>query len=588
VDRREFLIGTGTSASASLLTCITGASGQLGPSRHWGEKAPYRTLYNNDSTNLLSCYSPWSNPGNNSHPEVFSTQLIDASVAEVAGKVDVQLFCPGLCWVPWWKSKVYPATEHYPWYYDLIKDPKGPFDPYARYMLDGGDMVRDFLNACRSHRQTAFVSFRLNDVQFLQTAANGKTVTLTSKMCKFWYENSAYVRTDNLFTLGNNYLNNPQRAQNWANPEVRNYKLSFIRELCRYDIDGLELDFNRYANYFPADSDPRANQEIMVAFVKAVRAALDEGPAPDPASVEPLAEGNDRRHRYLSVRVPSFLDVYQKLGISLPAFVAAGVDMVNVSDGYYTTNESDLPLIRSSIPETSIYFEATQTTNVTSTLPDGSRPFLRTTDQQFHTAANIAYRQGANGISLFNFAYYRQTSNEIASDPGEGPFNEPPFHVLESLRHRKDVAGGPQWHVLAVDHDSYISPSMQMPKTLHDGQSFTFTLSMYPRGKQPEGILRVRIEPPAGYTSGPVPAWDSSVELNDTPLEPASFVAAPLKDPYSANLVVDATRFCCFKVDRGTVQEGQNSIRVTLLPPASGTASKVTLDYLDVTWPAES
>jgi hypothetical protein len=445
-------------------------------------------------------------------------------------------------------------------------------------------MIRDFLRACRSHGQTAFVSFRLNDVQFLQITGN--VVTTTSKMCKFWYENSAYVNTGSL-TLGNDYVRSPQRAQNWAIPEVRAYRLSLIAEICKYDIDGLELDFNRYANYFPATFDPRESQAIMVGFIRDVRAALDAtsplGLTPD----APSAARGDRKRRYLCVRVPSFVDVHAKLGISLPDFVAAGVNMVNVSDGYYTTNESDLPLIRSLVPETSIYFEATQTTNVTSTLPDGSRPFLRTTDQQFNTAAAIAYNQGADGISLFNFAYYRQTSNEIAADPGVGPFTEPPFHILPSLRAPDAVSGGAQWHVLAVDHDSYISPSMQMPQILHAGKSFTFTLSMYPRGRQPEGILRVRVAPPAGYISGPVPAWVCAVDWNGTPLARRRFIAAPLPDQYKANLAVDPTRFCCFKVDSDAVRDGQNAIKVTLLQPDSGSAAKVILDYLDVAWPRQ-
>jgi len=401
MDRRNFIRNAGTLASAPLLPAIARATGTLSLLSDRSRKAPFRTLYNNDSTNLLSCYSPWSNPSNNPNQKFFRTEFIEQSVAEVAGKVDLQLFCPGLCWVPWWKSEVYPASTHYPWYYGLINKQDGPFDAYANYMLAGGDMIHDFLRACRSHGQPAFVSFRLNDVQFLEVVKG--QVTFTSKMCMFWYENSAYVRSDN-FTLGSEYVKSPDRAQNWAIPEVRRYKLSLIKEICRYDIDGLELDFNRYANYFPRNSDPQENREIMVAFIRDVRAALDEAPDPKLTPGGPSAERNERRYRYLSVRVPSFLDVHAELGISLPAFVEAGVDMVNVSDGYYTTNESDLPLIRSLIPETAIYFEATQTTNVTSTLPDGSRPFLRTTDQQFHTAADIAYNQGADGISLFNFA----------------------------------------------------------------------------------------------------------------------------------------------------------------------------------------
>jgi len=583
MNRRQFLVATGALATSSRLIPATHASSM--PGRAWGRSTPawFRTLYNNDSTNLLSCYSPWSNPSNNAHPEVFSQNLIEASVAEVAGLVDVQLFCPGLCWVPWWKSEFFPAPANYLWYYELIEKPAGPYDAYARYMLGGGDMVAGFLQACRRRGQTAFVSFRLNDVQFLETK-NG-SVVLTSDMSKFWYDHSTYGSGD-LYTLGTDYLNSPQRAQNWAIPEVRAYKLNLLKEICRYDIDGLELDFNRYANFFPPGSDVASNVAIMVDFVKQVRAALDLGPDPPPPPPDTASASFYRpRYRYLCVRVPSFLDVHPKLGISLPQFVQAGVDMVNVSDGYFTTIESDLALIRASVPETKIYFETTQTTNFTADYADGSRPFLRTTDQQFHTAANAAYRQGADGISVFNFAYYRQTSNEIASDPGVGPFNEPPFHVLKNLRDPDYVASRPRWYVLAVDHDSYISPSMQMPQILNAGESTTFKLFMYPEGKNADAILRVRLGVPDGYAGGPVPDWAPVVGLNGTQLNTIPYIEAPLFDPYRANLAVDPTRFRCFAANSALAIEGQNLIKVTLTQPTPEYAGKVTLDYLDISWP---
>jgi hypothetical protein len=126
---------------------------------------------------------------------------------------------------------------------------------------------------------------------------------------------------------------------------------------------------------------------------------------------------------------------------------------------------------------------------------------------------------------------------------------------------------------------------MQMPQTLKIGESFTFRLFMYPGRKQQEGVLRVRVEPPKGYTSGPVPGWACTVDLNGTPLESTFFVAAPLPDPYKANLAVDPTRFACFKVERSSVREGQNLMKVTLLQANSENAGKVTLDYLDIAWP---
>jgi hypothetical protein len=252
--------------------------------------------------------------------------------------------------------------------------------------------------------------------------------------------------------------------------------------------------------------------------------------------------------------------------------------MVNVSDGYFTTNESDLQIIRASIPDTPITFEVTQATNWAADTEDGIEPFLRTTDLQFHTAADLAYRQGADGISVFNFAYYRQTSTGI------GPFSEPPFHVLKSLRRPDEVARGSRWYVLAVDHNTYISPSMQMPQKLKVGDSYIFELSMYPREAGLQAVVRVRVAPPSGYTGGPVAAWGCDVELNGILLALTDYVAAPLPDPYCANLAVDKSRFCCFAATSGMVIEGRNSIKVTLVQPNPGSASMVTIDYLDVAW----
>ena len=58
----------------------------------------------------------------------------------------------------------------------------------------------------------------------------------------------------------------------------------------------------------------------------------------------------------------------------------------------------------------------------------GSRNVDRT--EQFETTAHWAYALGGDGVSLFNFAYYR----EFGPFSGDrGPFSEPPFGVLKLL-----------------------------------------------------------------------------------------------------------------------------------------------------------
>jgi hypothetical protein len=68
----------------------------------------------------------------------------------------------------------------------------------------------------------------------------------------------------------------PERALDYAVPEVRQHRLAILRELAEgWDIDGLELDFTRWAKLFRR-SDAPSLSPIMTDFVGQVRAMLDE------------------------------------------------------------------------------------------------------------------------------------------------------------------------------------------------------------------------------------------------------------------------------------------------------------------------
>src|SRR5438105_4414047 len=85
-------------------------------------KAPFRVLYSNDTTNILSCISPYHKKS-----EPFRPEMLEATVDEVAGLgVDAHLLQPGLGEVPLWPSKVYPLAAHAAWLeatYGLKPDP---------------------------------------------------------------------------------------------------------------------------------------------------------------------------------------------------------------------------------------------------------------------------------------------------------------------------------------------------------------------------------------------------------------------------------------------------------------------------------
>jgi hypothetical protein len=494
----------------------------------------YRVLYSNDTTNVMSCISPYHRKG-----QPFAPEMLEASVDEAAG-VDVHLLQPGLGWIPWWKSKAYPAAEHYGWFQE---NTGLPADSVGRYLMNGGDIVKVFVDRCRLRGQAPFVSFRLNDVHHLEAA--GTRTAAAASISKFYAQHPEY-------RIGTNQNKADQAVHNWAIPEVRAHKFAFIRELCEgYDLDGFELDFLRFWVLFrQSDTTPAERRRIVTDFVADVRKLLDRT----------SPKGKRRR---LSVRIPSMVVGFEPLGIDLPAMVEAGVDIVNVSSSYFTQQQTDLPEIRRMAARAAVYLEMTHSAyNGPSRAKYDNFPFLRTTDQQFYTGAHLAYTQGADGVSLFNFVYFREHGG-----PGRGAFNEPPFHVLKHLGDRSYVARQPQWYVLAKMTQPPL-PNRPLPFRFSAGQSQTFRLHLAPRPDAGPGLLRVM-----SIEDSPR-QW--SVRLNGRSLDPADYVPKPLPHPYDANLEI-AGRFACFRIPQGLASTGANEVAATLLSPEAA-----TVDYIDL------
>jgi hypothetical protein len=495
-------------------------------------KAPFKVLYSNDFTNMQSCTSPYHKRRERWRPE-----MIEGTVDEVAETdVDVHMLQPCTTWVPWWPSKLYPMEEHHRWWnehfgIDPEKDGFKVVHPVHQYILDGGDPFKVFFAACRRRGQKAFISVRLNDghhLQYVDTPGNTYGIHTISK---FYAEHPEY-------RIGPKLGNWDEHVHNWAIPEARGHKLALIRELCEmYDLDGLELDFMRHTSYFRLDeTSSEERREIITQFVADVREALD-------------ANARSGKRPWLCARVPCLLSWHDRLGIDLAALYRAGLDMVNVSPHYFTQQHHDLAEIRRLIPQAAVYLEMCHTTMTGAVMGPGRgdlRQYVRTTDEQFYTTAHVAYRRGADGVSLFNFVYYREHGHS-----GRAPFNEPPFHVLGHLGDREWLARQPQWHVLAK---AWNTP---LPKRFDKGQSHTFTLDMAPtEHQQSDGLFRLRT---AADSSGS--RW--AVTINGTELAPTDYVRKPLDHPYEAGLG-EPGQYACFACPRSAVRDGANRIGIRL------------------------
>jgi hypothetical protein len=294
----------------------------------------------------------------------------------------------------------------------------------------------------------------------------------------------------------------------------------------------------------------------MTEFVARVRRLLDQ-------------TARAGRHRWLCARVPCFLVAHDPVGIDLPAMVEAGLEMVNLSGFFFTIQQTDLPEVRKMVPGAAVYLEMTHTTMTGPRIPGAwdNYPYLRAIDQQFYTAAHLAYARGADGVSLFNFHYYREHGHDTA---GRGPFNEPPFHVLKHLGDRTWLQNQPQWYLLSND---WSNPTLlgerPLPKTFHPGEAHIFMLDLAPNAQNKKGLFRLRaLQGASGRT------W--SVKLNGTQLEAADYVAKPIDHPYDAFLG-QASEYACFSCPPGIARDGLNQVAVSMEQ-----GDPLTVEYLDL------
>jgi len=541
ITRRQFVE---TTAGAVSLARRPRALADAGGPR---PKPPLRVLYSNDTTNTVSCASPWHKKG-----EPFRAAQLEATVDEVAGTgVEAHLLQPGLGWIPWWKSRVYPAEEHYAWFQERTGcEP----DSFGKYMLAGGDVVKVFIERCRQRGQTPFISLRMNDAHHLEHVGEKNRSAVWAS--RFYVEHPEY-------RIGPDPARPEQHVLNWAIPEVRAHKFAFIRELCEnYDIAGFEMDFMRFCSFFRLDQTTGAQRRgIMTEFARQVRALLDR-----------TARGGPRR--WLCARVPCYVEALDPLGLDLPAMVEAGLDMVNVSASYFTVQQSDLAAIRRMAPQAAVYLEMCHS------IWNGKRmaakgydtfPFRRATPEQYYTAAHLAYARGADGVSAFNFAYYREHGG-----PGRGPFAEPPFHIFKRLGDRRWLARQPQHYFLAPGWGCLFARQRSvLPRKMAPGQTASFTLDLAPPagGWHRAGRLRIQSESSLGESR-----W--TARLNGETLGPTDDVSEPYPNPYPP-MLGKPEEMRAWTVPPAFLRDGQNKVEFTLTGRA-----RLTLAYLDLAMPA--
>lgn len=539
MNRRNFL------RQVSVFTAGYASQSVMGMERDFS-KLP-RTIYSNDTTHILSCQRP------EVRSATFTDELLRDSIREAKG-VDAHFLQPGLGWMPWWPSKIYSAQDHYTW----LREKHGvtAVPQVGKYLLQGGDMLRTLVDTCQEMGVAPFLSYRLNDGHHVRQLAEAlKSGKPDKNFARHYWDNYEKYR------IGPDIVNWDEGVFDWSIPEVRDYKFSLIEEACsNYDLAGLELDFMRHRVRFGPDTALDERIAITNKFVRRIRKMLDR-----------TAADRGLPRRWLCIRVPANAVFRREHGVDLTTLVKSGVDMINLSHSYFTWQDDSVARARKEAgTEVAVYLEMSHTTMTgKATAGSGTQPYHRTTEEQFYTTTRLAYDQGATGVVLFNFPYYRYHVTDTV-----GPFHEPPFHVLPKLKDPRFLKKQDEWYFLTSGRKDPALGERRLPAILQRNETQSFILLTLPQPKnRADGCLRLRSDEEIS---------DRKIEIrfNGKTLNPIAPVTVPLPHPYTDTWIGEPEELACFEFPASVTLRKSNIIEITVKE-----GIRVRLTYLDVTIP---
>ncbi len=329
------------------------------------EAIDYALLYNFE---MLNCFNSTS---------ASNSTAWNAKVAQLAGTdVDVITLTPSFYRTNLWQSTVDTHWTDYATTQETTDN--AIYERIKAYMLAGGDPLQDMLDIYAANGyDTVFINYRMNDKH------NTSDPTYATHN-QFYLEHSEYwLNADST---------SDNRTLNYMEEEVRDYYFGLLEELVtNYDVDGLELDFQRAPIFFASDKIAEGT-EVMTAFVGRIRTMLDE-------------VGTQKgKYLPLSVRVPATVSQSLSVGLDVAAWAANGyIDMVNVTSGYYNTMSVDIEGYKTAVgSEVKVYGELNYVVDQSKT--DTSQRVYATAENLRATAENF-YARGVDGLSAFNMDY---------------------------------------------------------------------------------------------------------------------------------------------------------------------------------------
>ncbi|MEO9004854.1 MAG: hypothetical protein ABI288_08965 [Ginsengibacter sp.] len=389
----------------------------------------------------------------------------------------------------------------------------------------GTDIIEATLKRAKEKKLEAFITFRMNDLHFSDTAIN-----CPIQYSPFWITHPEYWTNDTTLSSWN-----ASRALDFAHKEVRDHKLGVIREqLIKYGtlIDGYELDFMRFIVYFKKD-EAQGNAHLMTELMQSVRQLTDS-----------VGKVHNKKI-LLTARVPTTLTNCREKGLDVKEWVKQGlVDFLTM--GIHWRGEPAMPVadfkkdLDSNIP---IY----------ATMDDGGyMPREVYSHGMYRGMASHALQQGAAGLTLFNYFFtsYNEAGHQLKPEEGTwvcrtiAPELLKELGSLETLKKRNKV------YALSDGATSYsLTPNSPLPLDISKNkEAAIFVGDDVATDKPEEIILFIRTNTTDSF----------SVSINGHALQQTNAEYPKLYDKLRG--ITDKQKVTAFIVPTNDVTQGKNNI----------------------------
>ncbi len=363
--------------------CGTAAQADQPSGKQADKPAIHGILYNEDDSNRF-----FLDPAGTIKPERLDRLVDDLADSEVT----VMLICccakktafDGKAWEPQCRGFDPAKDDSQPYFGQLTPKARKHIRRWAhnqRVLFDAGvDPVGRMIQRCRQRSISPWVSIRMND-------AHDVLLLKSPLHSRFWMEHPEYWRVPGLQWKGGHWSN---RCLNYGLEPVRDHAMALVREVCdRYDMDGLELDWNRFPLHCRGGEEIEKGK-LLTEWLVEVR------------NVVRAAEKKRKHPIRLVARVPARPEVALGTGRDAVGWARRGLIDHLVVAPFFATTDFDVPVERwlKLLEGTGVGVTVGLETRVQS-YPGG--PLLPNTPELRRGAATAALARGSQGIYVFNY-----------------------------------------------------------------------------------------------------------------------------------------------------------------------------------------